>query len=118
MFYEVRYNDPVKAGFVTPGQEYYINAKFSNDDLDLMGVIAGNSADLPGNDPATGQAPHPFTSFAETIATEATIKPWILDPDSIALLAEAALEGRIKKLNESIIYYFSLGYNSCIFAYG
>ena len=94
MFYEVRYNDPVKAGFVTPGQEYYINAKFSNDDLDLMGVIAGNSADLPGNDPATGQAPHPFTSFAETIATEATIKPWILDPDSIALLAEAALEGR------------------------
>ena len=94
MFYEVRFNDPIEAGFVTPGQEYYINAKFSNKDLDLMGVIAGNSADLPGNDPRTGKAPHPFTSFAETIATEATIKPWILDPDSIALLAEAALEDR------------------------
>ncbi len=93
MFYEVRYNDPIKAGFVTPGQEYYINAKFSNDDLDLMGVVAGNSADLPRNGP-DGVPLHPFTSFVETISTEATIKPWILDPDSVSLLAEAALENR------------------------
>ena len=94
MFYEVRYNDPVEAGFVTPGQDWFVNAKFSYDDLDLMGVIAGNSADLPGNDPVTGKAPHPFTSFAENLATEAQIAPWILDPDSVALIAEAALEGR------------------------
>ena len=94
MFYEVRYNDPIEAGFVTPGQDYFVNAKFSYDDLDLMGVIAGNSADLPGNDPATNKAPHPFTSFAENLAKEATIQPWILDPDSVALIAEAALEGR------------------------
>ena len=93
MFYEVRYNDPIKAGFVTPGQEYYINAKFSNKDLDLMGVVAGNSADLPRNGP-DGVPLHPFTSFVETISTEATIKPWILDPDSVSLLAEAALENR------------------------
>ncbi len=94
MFYEVRYNDPIEAGFVTPGQDYFVNAKFSYDDLDLMGVIAGNSADLPGNDPVTNKAPHPFTSFAENLAKEATIQPWILDPDSVALIAEAALEGR------------------------
>ncbi len=94
MFYEVRYNDPIEAGFVTPGENFFVNAKFSYDDLDLMGVIAGNSADLPGNDPATGKAPHPFTSFAENLAKEATIQPWILDPDSVALIAEAALEGR------------------------
>lgn len=94
MFYEVKDNDPIEAGFVTPGENYFVNAKFSYDDLDLMGVIAGNSADLPGNDPATGKAPHPFTSFAENLAKEATIQPWILDPDSVALIAEAALEGR------------------------
>lgn len=94
MFYEVKDNDPIEAGFVTPGENYFINAKFSYDDLDLMGVIAGNSADLPGNDPATGKAPHPFTSFAENLAKEATIQPWLLDPDSVALIAEAALEGR------------------------
>jgi len=94
MFYEVKDNDPIEAGFVTPGQDYFINAKFSYDDLDLMGVIAGNSADLPGNDPVTDKAPHPFTSFAENLAKEATIQPWILDPDSVALIAEAALEGR------------------------
>jgi len=94
MFYEVKDNDPVEAGFVTPGQDWFVNAKFSFDDLDLMGVIAGNSADLPGNDPVTGKAPHPFTSFAENLATEAQIAPWILDPDSVALIAEAALEGR------------------------
>ena len=94
MFYEVKDNDPIEAGFVTPGENFFINAKFSYDDLDLMGVIAGNSADLPGNDPATGKAPHPFTSFAENLAKEATIQPWILDPDSVALIAEAALEGR------------------------
>lgn len=94
MFYEVKDNDPIEAGFVTPGENYFVNAKFSYDDLDLMGVIAGNSADLPGNDPATGKAPHPFTSFAENLAKEATIQPWLLDPDSVALIAEAALEGR------------------------
>ena len=94
MFYEVKDNDPVEAGFVTPGQDWFVNAKFSFDDLDLMGVIAGNSADLPGNDTVTGKAPHPFTSFAENLATEAQIAPWILDPDSVALIAEAALEGR------------------------
>ena len=94
MFYEVKDNDPIEAGFVTPGENYFVNAKFSYDDLDLMGVIAGNSADLPGNDPATGKAPHPFTSFAENLAKEATIQPWILDPDSVAIIAEAALEGR------------------------
>jgi len=94
MFYEVKDNDPVEAGFVTPGQDWFVNAKFSFDDLDLMGVIAGNSADLPGNDPITDKAPHPFTSFAENLATEAQIAPWILDPDSVALIAEAALEGR------------------------
>lgn len=94
MFYEVKDNDPIEAGFVTPGENFFINAKFSYDDLDLMGVIAGNSADLPGNDPVTNKAPHPFTSFAENLAKEATIQPWILDPDSVALIAEAALEGR------------------------
>jgi len=94
MFYEVKDNDPIEAGFVTPGENYFVNAKFSYDDLDLMGVIAGNSADLPGNDPVTDKAPHPFTSFAENLAKEATIQPWILDPDSVALIAEAALEGR------------------------
>ena len=94
MFYEVKDNDPIEAGFVTPGENFFINAKFSYDDLDLMGVIAGNSADLPGNDPVTNKAPHPFTSFAENLAKEATIQPWLLDPDSVALIAEAALEGR------------------------
>ena len=35
-----------------------------------------------------------FTSFAETLSQEATIQPWLLDPDSVALIAEAALEDR------------------------
>tara|TARA_R100001530_G_scaffold135480_1_gene112782 strand:+ start:906 stop:3044 length:2139 start_codon:yes stop_codon:yes gene_type:complete len=93
MFYEVKDNDPVKAGIVTSAQDWWVNSYLTDDDLDLMGVMAGNSADLPGNDPL-GQPLHPFTSFAENLATEAQIAPWILDPDSVALIAEAALEGR------------------------
>ena len=94
LYYTVKDNDPIKAGFVTPGADYFINAILTSEDLDLTGLVAGNSADLPGNDPRTGQAPHPFTSFAETLAQEATIQPWLLDPDSVALIAEAALEDR------------------------
>lgn len=94
LYYTVKDNDPIKAGFVTPGADYFINAILTPEDLDLTGLIAGNSADLPGNDPRTGRAPHPFTSFAETLAQEATIQPWLLDPDSVALIAEAALEDR------------------------
>ena len=93
MFYEVKDNDPVKAGIVTDAQDWVVNSYLTDDDLDKMGVMAGNSADLPGNDPL-GNPPHPFTSFAENLATEAQIAPWILDPDSVALIAEAALEGR------------------------
>ena len=94
LYYTVKDNDPIKAGFVTPGADFFINAILTSEDLDLTGLVAGNSADLPGNDPRTGQAPHPFTSFAETLAQEATIQPWLLDPDSVALIAEAALEDR------------------------
>jgi hypothetical protein len=94
LYYTVKDNDPIKAGFVTPGADYFINAILTSEDLDLTGLVAGNSADLPGNDPRTGRAPHPFTSFAETLAQEATIQPWLLDPDSVALIAEAALEDR------------------------
>ena len=93
MFYEVKDNDLYEAGILTPGAPYEINMMLTEEEIDKF-VYGGNTADLPGNDPQTGRAPHPFTSFVENVSTQAQIAPWILDIDSIKLLAEAALEGR------------------------
>ena len=93
IFYEVKNNDLYEAGILTPGAPYEINMMLTEEQIDGF-VYGGNTADLPGNDPRTGRAPHPFTSFVENVSTQAQIAPWILDVDSVKLLAEAALEGR------------------------
>jgi len=93
IFYEVKDNDLYEAGILTQGAPYEINMMLTEEQIDGF-VYGGNTADLPGNDPRTGRAPHPFTSFVENVSTQAQIAPWILDIDSVKLLAEAALEGR------------------------
>ena len=93
IFYEVKDNDLYEAGILTADAPYEINMMLTEEQIDGF-VYGGNTADLPGNDPRTGRAPHPFTSFVENVSTQAQIAPWILDVDSVKLLAEAALEGR------------------------
>ena len=93
IFYEVKDNDLYEAGILTKDAPYEINMMLTEEQIDGF-VYGGNTADLPGNDPRTGRAPHPFTSFVENVSTQAQIAPWILDIDSVKLLAEAALEGR------------------------
>ena len=93
IFYEVKDNDLYEAGILTADAPYEINMMLTEEQIDGF-VYGGNTADLPGNDPRTGRAPHPFTSFVENVSTQAQIAPWILDIDSVKLLAEAALEGR------------------------
>ena len=93
MFYEVKGNDLYKAGILTEGAPYEINYFMTEEEIDDF-IVAGNTAELPGNDPNTNQAPHPFLSFVDNLTTQAQIAPWLLDKESISLLAEAALEGR------------------------
>ena len=93
MFYEVKSNDLYKAGILTVDAPYEINYFMTEEEIDDF-IVAGNTAELPGNDPNTNQAPHPFLSFVDNLTTQAQIAPWLLDKQSISLLAEAALEGR------------------------
>jgi len=93
MFYEVRFNDLYKAGILTQDAPYEINYFMTEEEIDDF-IVAGTTSELPGNDPNTGQAPHPFLTFVDNLTTQAQIAPWLLDKQSISLLAEAALEGR------------------------
>ena len=93
MFYEVRFNDLYKAGILTQDAPYEINYFMTEEEIDDF-IVAGTTSELPGNDPNTGQAPHPFLTFVDNLTTQAQIAPWLLDKESISLLAEAALEGR------------------------
>ena len=93
MFYEVRFNDLVKAGLLTKDAPYEVNYFMTEEEIDDF-IVAGTTSELPGNDPNTGQAPHPFLTFVDNLTTQAQIAPWLLDKQSISLLAEAALEGR------------------------
>ena len=93
MFYEVRHNDLYKAGILTEGSPYEINYYMTEEEIDDF-IVAGTTSELPGNDPNTGEAPHPFLTFVDNLTTQAQIAPWLLDKQSISLLAEAALEGR------------------------
>ena len=93
MFYEVRHNDLYKAGILTEDAPYEVNYFMTEDEIDDF-IVAGNSAELQGNDPNTGLAPHPFLVFVDNLTTQAQIAPWLLDKESISLIAEAELEGR------------------------
>ena len=93
MFYEVRHNDLYKAGILTKGSPYEINYYMTEEEIDDF-IVAGTTSELPGNDPNTGEAPHPFLTFVDNLTTQAQVAPWLLDKQSISLLAEAALEGR------------------------
>ena len=93
MFYEVKGNDLYKAGILTKDAPYEINYFMTEEEIDDF-IVAGTTSELPGNDPNTGQAPHPFLTFVDNLTTQAQIAPWLLDKESISLLAEAALEGR------------------------
>ena len=51
----------------------------------MGGIFAGTAEDPYGN---------PYGSFIEQLEREAAIRPWLNDPDILAIMFEAALEGR------------------------
>ena len=60
-----------------------------HEDLYRQGVLQfGISRELANTDQ------HPFDSFTQSFETEAKIRPWLRDPEILALAAAATLEGR------------------------
>lgn len=51
----------------------------------MGGIFAGSAEDPFGN---------PYRTFIEQLEREAEIRPWLNDPDMLAIMFEAALEGR------------------------
>ena len=66
MFYEVRHNDLYKAGILTENAPYEINYFMTEEEIDDF-IVAGTTSELPGNDPNTGQAPHPFLTSSNIL---------------------------------------------------
>jgi len=89
MAYEVVGNDLVNAGILTEGEaapqpNAIVNKTFFNN----TSVVAGNTNQL------SALIENPFANFVETITEQSQVAPWITDPEMIALIAEAAVEGR------------------------
>jgi len=89
MAYEVVGNDVFAAGLLTEGATAP-TANYSMDKafFDGVSIVAGNTNQIIGNED------DPFASFVETYSEEAQLRPWLLDPEFIALQAEAAIENR------------------------
>ena len=89
MAYEVVGNDVFAAGLLTEGATAP-TANYSMDKafFDGVAIVAGNTNQIIGIED------DPFASFVETYSEEAQLRPWLLDPEFIALQAEAAIENR------------------------
>jgi len=88
MAYEVVDNDVKKAGLLTAdAPDPVINAIVNQTWFNSTSVDAGNTDQL------SAEIEHPFVSFSETLQTQIQVAPWLAEPDAIALLAEAAIEG-------------------------
>ena len=89
MAYELKDNDVYAAGLLTQGETApQPNAIMNQAFFDSIALVTGNTDQL------TALIDNPFASFVETIDEQAQVAPWITDPEMIALLAEAAVEGR------------------------
>ncbi|MFQ5524367.1 MAG: hypothetical protein ACE5F5_12475 [Acidimicrobiia bacterium] len=63
----------------------------SSDDFARTGALnMGSTDEIP--DPGTGV--HPFDALVSQYATEVQVKPWLADPEVLAIWAGAAIEGR------------------------
>ena len=89
MAYEVVGNDAKKAGLLTAeAPNATLNAEVNKAFFDSVAVLAGNTDQL------SDEIEHPFASFSETLQTQIQVAPWLAENEAIALLAEAAVEGR------------------------
>ena len=89
MAYELKDNDLVNAGLLTQGETApQPNATMDQAFFDSIAIVTGNTDQL------TALIDNPFASFVETVGEQAQVAPWITDPEIIALISEAAVEGR------------------------
>ena len=89
MAYELKDNDLVNAGLLTKGETApQPNATMDQAFFDSIAIVTGNTDQL------TALIDNPFASFVETVGEQSQVAPWITDPEMIALIAEAAVEGR------------------------
>jgi hypothetical protein len=89
MAYEVKDNDLISAGILSPESSVpQPNATMDQAFFDSIAIVTGNTDQL------SADIDNPFASFVETITEQSQVAPWITDPEMIALIAEAAVEGR------------------------
>ena len=87
--YELKDNDLFAAGLLTQGETApQPNATMDQAFFNSIAIVTGNTDQL------TALIDNPFASFVETITEQSQVSPWITDPEMIALIAEAAVEGR------------------------
>jgi len=87
--YELKDNDLFAAGLLTQGETApQPNATMDQAFFDSIAIVTGNTDQL------TALIDNPFASFVETVGEQSQVAPWITDPEMIALIAEAAVEGR------------------------
>jgi len=89
MAYELKDNDLFAAGLLSQGETApQPNATMDQAFFDSIAIVTGNTDQL------SADIDNPFASFVETITEQSQVAPWITDPEMIALIAEAAVEGR------------------------
>ena len=87
--YELKDNDLFSAGLLSQGETApQPNATMDQAFFDAIAIVTGNTDQL------SAEIDNPFASFVETITEQSQVAPWITDPEMLALIAEAAVEGR------------------------
>jgi hypothetical protein len=86
--WRIENNDDVAAIF-GPGNPWKVDRTLSADEWKSAGVLVFGASRMLAN---TNK--HPFDAFVANFDTEAQIRPWLRDPEILALTTRAILEGR------------------------
>lgn len=90
-----KFRDKEEARSVTRGAGIAVDRTLSENEFRKTGAIKSGPADL-----ITNQSEHPWDRFRQDFNREVRFKPWLKDPDFMALIAQSILEGRSPSLSE------------------
>lgn len=92
---DYKFRDQAEANAISAGRGIDVSRTLSKDQFRKQGTIHAGPADL-----ITNTSEHPWDRFRQDFNREVTFKPWLADPDFMAIIAKSILEGRQPSLSE------------------
>lgn len=90
-----KFRDKAEANSVSAGKGIKVSQTLTREQFRKTGAVPSGQVSL-----ITNQSEHPWDRFVQDFRREAQMKPWLRDPDFMAVIAQSILENRTPTLAE------------------